>query len=381
MKEFLFFLIRCINLIIPKSSKRILFISKPDFSDNTKIFYDYMKVNGDKELIWLCFDSKVAATLNEKFGISTAVIKSFKGIKLYFTSKYIVTSSGSLWQFKAKSQKQFDLWHGIPLKNIICLEEDTPLKKLGNNITMRFATSSLTKTILAAAFQFYPKKICITGQPRTDALFTKGNLEKIIPQYKLFDKVVFYMPTYRKGYKDKNDGREFSSKNIFGFETFDFEKFQKLLAEKNILLLVKLHPYEEKLFIKEFACSSNVSFISHQMLYENGLDVNEILGDIDILMTDYSSVYFDFLLLNKKLIFIPTDIKEYDLKRGFVFENYNDVTPGEKVFTQSELENALMNVEDEYEANRLYLKNMLHRYCDNKSCQRVWEHIKHNIGA
>ncbi|MCX5774589.1 MAG: CDP-glycerol glycerophosphotransferase family protein, partial [Fusobacteria bacterium] len=258
MQNFLFFMIRCLSMLIPKSSKRILFISKPDFSDNAKIFYDYMKVNSDKESIWLCFDSKVAGVLTEKFGIPTAVIKSFKGIKLYFTTKYIVTSSGSLWQFKAKSQKQFDLWHGIPLKNIICLEDGAPLKSLANTVNLRFATSSLTRIIFSSAFHCFPQKIVITGQPRTDALFINGNLGKIVPQYLNYKKVVFYMPTYRKGYKNKKDGRVFNSKNIFGFEIFDFDKFEEFLKNENILLLIKLHPYEDKIFIQEFKDSSNI---------------------------------------------------------------------------------------------------------------------------
>ncbi|MCX5773226.1 MAG: CDP-glycerol glycerophosphotransferase family protein, partial [Fusobacteria bacterium] len=110
------------------------------------------------------------------------------------------------------------------------------------------------------------------------------------------------------------------------------------------------------------------------------LDVNEIIGDVDLLMTDYSSVYFDFLLLNRKLIFIPSDIEEYDLNRGFVFEKYYDITPGEKVFTQEMLQKSLICEEDLYIKEREYVKNMLHRYSDNNSCERVWEKIKLNIG-
>jgi len=89
-------------------------------------------------------------------------------------------------------------------------------------------------------------------------------------------------------------------------------------------------------------------------------------------------VHFDFLLLNKPIIFIPTDIEEYRKKRGFLLEPYDMWTPGPKVYTQKELQNEILkslNDPSYYAEERERLKNIVHYYQDANSSKRVWEFI------
>jgi len=103
------------------------------------------------------------------------------------------------------------------------------------------------------------------------------------------------------------------------------------------------------------------------------------LGYSDLLITDYSSVYFDYLLIDKPVIFVPTDIEEYSQKRGFLLEPYDFWTPGPKVYNQDNLLNSILanlNEPNKYKKERNLINSMINYYKDNKSSERVWNLIK-----
>ena len=101
------------------------------------------------------------------------------------------------------------------------------------------------------------------------------------------------------------------------------------------------------------------------------------------MITDYSSVYFDFLLLDRPIIFIPFDIKEYS-KRGFALEPYDFWTPGPKVYSLNELIKELkvfINNPEYYNKERKTVNHLVNTYKDGKSCERVWNLIEKLEGA
>lgn len=376
----LFFLLKTFNSLIPKSNNKIIFISRPDFADNTKHMYSYMqKKSPQKQLSWLIYDKEIYDILMHNGHKNIFYLKSISGMWEYLRSKTIITSSSSLWQIKSPIQKQFDLWHGIPLKNILCMgETGTQIKRQAGNITMRFATSNLEKAQLAASFDFNAMKIIVTGQPRTDALFNeKNNLSELLGEdLNKYAKIIFYMPTYRGGFSDKDEGTAFSVDNIFRMNNYNHHEFIHYLEEKNILFLLKLHPYEEKLY-NNISLNTNIKWITHTLLIENNLDVHELLNQVDILMTDYSSIYFDFLLLDRKIIFIPSDLDKYEANRGFELEPYDFWTPGEKVFDQHTLQTEINKEDSKCEQqSRKIIRDIMFKDQDNLSSQRVFKHIK-----
>jgi CDP-glycerol glycerophosphotransferase (TagB/SpsB family) len=381
--KLLFFLLKLINSLIPKSTNKILFISRPDFSDNTLHMYKYFKKKEKhKQLSWLIYDKPVYNLLVDKGYTNIFYLNSARGIWEYLRSKIIISSSSSLWQIKSPFQKQFDLWHGIPLKNILNMEKTIKnQQKQAPNITMRFATSNLVKAQLAASFEYNASKIIVTGQPRTDALFsTDKHLSDLIKKdISKFSKIACYMPTYRVGYKDKQDGLSFDITNIFRMEEYNHQQFLDFLKLHNILFLLKLHPYEEKLY-QDIDLGENIQWITNTLLAEQSLDIYDILPEVDILLTDYSSVYFDFLLLNRKIIFLPVDLQEYRKKRGFQLEPYEFWTPGEKVYDQNNLQTALIRKESKEERDhRVTIRNIMFTYQDAYSSKRIYNEISNYI--
>jgi len=131
--------------------------------------------------------------------------------------------------------------------------------------------------------------------------------------------IILYAPTYRE------------NGSVFFFPDFDKGRSQKFIKEHNILFIVKLHPLEEAHTIKIFKKMENIILLEDQMLQERHLDIYDFFPCTDILVTNYSSVYFDFLLLDKPILFAVPDLEEYRKKRSFVLEPFEFWAPGPKV--------------------------------------------------
>ena len=377
--KLLFFILKLLNSLIPKSNNKILFISRPDFSDNTLHMYRYIKrQKTNKQLSWLIYDKNIYDLLLQKGYKNIFYLKSISGIWEYLRSKIIITSSSSLWQVKSPFQKQFDLWHGIPLKTVLCMgEKHISPKRQAGNITRRFATSNLEKAQLAASFDYNAIRISVTGHPRTDALFNK---EKKLSQLlgmdvSKYNNVIFYMPTYRQGYRDKQEGTTFNVENIFRMKEYDHQKFLEFLERNKILFLLKLHPYEEKLY-EDTALGDNIKWITNTFLVEHDLDTYDIFYEVDTLITDYSSIYFDILLLDKKIIFLPLDLDIYERNRGFQLEPYDFWAPGKKIFDQENLQKEILeNDSTEEKEHRKLIKDIMFKYQDDQSAKRIYDII------
>ena len=106
-------------------------------------------------------------------------------------------------------------------------------------------------------------------------------------------------------------------------------------------------------------------------------DTTPLLKYFDLLITDYSSIFTNFLLTNNPIIFYPFDLENYQQKEGLCF-NYNEFTPGPKVFDIKSLKEAINTIfiEDEYKEKRLEIKNLYHKYTDGNASKRIIEIIK-----
>jgi CDP-glycerol glycerophosphotransferase (TagB/SpsB family) len=99
---------------------------------------------------------------------------------------------------------------------------------------------------------------------------------------------------------------------------------------------------------------------------------------MDLLITDYSSIYFDYLLLNRPIIFTPTDLEEYRETRGFLLEPYDFWTPGPKVTSQKALQHEILKSLCDikyFQSERETILSIIHQYRDNKSSERLWNMI------
>ncbi|MFB5759860.1 CDP-glycerol glycerophosphotransferase family protein [Paenibacillus medicaginis] len=281
-----------------------------------------------------------------------------------------------------------DLWHGFPLKGMAKMDRqdttpDQHIHEHWSKTDMIMSYSTLYNTAMNACNGGIIDQYRITGLPRNDALFSQDSKEKL---KRLFpdlngDKVIFFMPTFRKSVitPDKIEGAK-NFGNIFGLSDFHKTNLVQYLKKNRISLVLKLHPFEEDYFTKELEELSRegIFTLSDSQLSEAKLDLYDVLGAADMLLTDYSSVYIDFLLLNRPVMFVPTDLEDYKQNRGLLFEPYDFWTPGPKLYSQTELENAISRFLTEpewYSSERNTILNLCHHYRDNQASKRIWELI------
>ncbi len=170
------------------------------------------------------------------------------------------------------------------------------------------------------------------------------------------------MPTFR--------GSVNSDFDLFLQYGFDVDRLDTFLSKENMILEIKLHPFNQPSpeLIKKLDESKNIFFLDHNAIYE-------IISEYDMLITDYSSIYFDYLLLNRPVIFAPFDQEIY-LKqdREFYFD-YEEVTPGPKAMNWDEVMESLkiFNKDPQaYSKERKIIKDRFHAYQDDKSTERVY---------
>ncbi|MGE5417627.1 MAG: CDP-glycerol glycerophosphotransferase family protein [Acidobacteriota bacterium] len=284
-------------------------------------------------------------------------------------------------------QMEIELWHGVPLKAMGIMDRGLPQSekdltiKIMNQIDVFASYSQLYSTLMAACCGIDGSRFEITGVPRNDLLFQPGReaLGKVLNQDLSDDRVIFFMPTFRSGYENREEGSK-DWNNIFGFTEFDNDAFDRFLTENNLKIIAKLHPYEEAKMAAHIIqkADSRIIFLRDSDLEKNNYDLYEVLGAADILVTDYSSVYFDYLLLDRPMIFTPVDLDRYRGSRGLLLEPYEHWTPGPTALDQEAFENEISNClqdKEYYSRERNILRDIIHRYNDGQSGQRVWELI------
>jgi len=327
-----------------------------------------------------CINDNYKVKLMKTHYSGNCLLKKISHYKSLFEGKLIVTTHGFLIP-STKNQIIIESWHGFPLKGMGLMDNSENfyywLKtvKTWQKKDVILSYSKLYSVLLSSCgIGIEIKQYHVTGMPRNDFLFdnNKNELLRIlnIPNKR---KIIFYMPTFRIGYKNRIEG---SIAN-----RFDFVELNKFLGNNNLHFILKLHPNEEKLLEGVYNIAEkfeNISLLKNSHLEENDLDLYELLGSADLIITDYSSVYFDFLLLDRPIVFYPIDLDIYRRKRGFLLEPYDFWTSGPKATNQKNLQDEILkSLSDKnyYAKERKMIRNIVHYYQDNKSSERVWNLI------
>ena len=188
------------------------------------------------------------------------------------------------------------------------------------------------------------------------------------------------MPTF---HTHENSGRvngDSSLNDFIKIPNFNYKEFDSFLEKNNCICVLKVHHAEQSLISNKNKLNNfkNIYAISNLDLKKYNLDLYEVLNSGDLLITDYSSVYADFLFMNKPIVFTNYDIDEYRNNRGIALEPYDFWTAGPKVKDQNSLQIELLkSLTDEtyYLNKRTELKSVFFKYDDANSSHRIWEHI------
>lgn len=347
------------------------------YNYNSRYLFEYVKENlPEITPLFVINDPELRNSLSSKYGKQYFIeTESIQGIRQALSAGVWFTSAGLPAYGTGLHKKRLiiNLWHGVPLKKIALL--DPNLKKaariyfkkiFSENYTCILTSSHELIPLMARSFAVSEDKIKVWGQPRNDGLFQKNDCREILgqlfPDLPEYTKTVLYAPTFR----------DYGQVQLFPFKDFDQKQLEAFLDEKNMLLFIRTHVAEQ---------GSAAPYLGKRIRFlgnEQAEDVTGILNIFDCLITDYSSIYIDYLLTDKPMIFLPYDRQQYLDGRGMNFD-YDDVTPGPKPETFNDFLDALSPKEDFWKSertrvNRLF--NEIQHPCAADICNKVLKMIR-----
>ena len=311
---------------------------------------------------------RIDKEFNNSNNILLKYVSKINMLKYGMKSKVILSTHG--FYKISKKNCYINLWHGFPLKSMALLNKSQSDVIGSINDDIIATLSNLNTTVLNSCLGLTANQYCITGYPRNDYLYIEDGLQNLrkITGRDIKKKIILYMPTY----KDNPD----TEYNLFGFSKFDYNVFSNYLKENELFFMVKLHPNDEVKLRQKYDgfFDDNIFILDSSMLDKFELDLYQIINSVDLLITDYSSIYFDYLLLDRPIIFTPTDFDDYIKNRGILLEPYDFWTPGPKCLEQYNLQIEIIRLLDNknyYSSERKTIKKLIHYYFDGKSTDRV----------
>lgn len=269
-----------------------------------------------------------------------------------------------------KSQEIIQLWHAVGAFKTVGFSRTG--KKGGpffdsvnhRNYTKAFVSSENDVPFYGEAFGIKEQNIIPTGVPRTDILFDEEyekeitkKMEEYLPIIK-GKKVILFAPTFRgNGHRSAH----------YPFFKIDFTRLAHYCKENNAVVLFKMHPFvKNTLNIPE-------QYKNHFVDISDFREVNDILFITDILISDYSSLVYEFAVFKRPMLFYAFDLEDYITSRDF-YEPYQNFVPGKIVETFSVLIESLYNNDFEEEKIPGFLDKHF-KYTDGKSSERVVRRI------
>jgi CDP-ribitol ribitolphosphotransferase len=347
--------------IFPLNDKKIIFCesTNSNFSGNCRAIYEALK---DKNYTFYLIQNQ--RNFN-KTSIKQYTFYNLIALYHLATSKFIFADTAFLsFLSKRSEQKNIQLWHGAGAFKKFGLSE-LKYKKVKykmnqyNEIDLLTISSDNILEIYKEAFGIEEEKIKNLGIPRADVFFKEKEKIKIKELFfkkypKLKNKrIIMYAPTFRDNTKD-----------YFSLE-LDISLMKEKLERLNYILLLRLHPS-----IKKDNISVDNKFSFDFSKYEQ---VSDLLVVSDILISDYSSIIFEFSIMKKPILFYAYDVEEYIKDRGFYYDYY-DFIPNKISYTTEEIIKAVINQEWDLERIEKFARYFFNPF-DGNSTERVLKEV------
>jgi CDP-glycerol glycerophosphotransferase (TagB/SpsB family) len=348
MKSLLSYMINTFMYIIsgfvPKKKNRVIIGSwfGEKYNDNSKYLAEHLcQSRPDLEIIW-SGKPHLKEIFMRKKNIKFVEMNTLKCLTYAITAKYVFVTQSfrDIYKYDVFNNAiKFQLWHGIPLKLIGDDRKKNDKKrnkfKMYGKYDYFIASSDENKEKIISAFKSIganEKNVLLLGSPRNDFLYNNKNNNSLVLNIKskipkLKDKfVITYMPTFRDNSNNVYSILEMVNSN---------DEFKNWLIKNNVIVIEKKH------FINEKYNKNNEK--EFYLNVSEDIDTQELLLITDILITDYSSCYFDFTLLNRPIIHFVYDYDEYKNQDRGLYYDLEDVKGGYIVYEERQLVEAIIN--------------------------------------
>jgi CDP-glycerol glycerophosphotransferase len=329
------------SLVVPRSKGLWAFGSGSGVGEGSLALLQYVRTaDPARRIVWLTRNDRDAAGARN-LGIASASARSPRGFWLTLRARVVVVTHGfgDVNRFGVQGAYVVQLWHGIPFKHI---HLDSPatlqlpvLSRFGlvrrairsayersaRGIQLFATASPIAAARIGTAFALPADRVVVTGDPRDDVLATetregaRSQVASLLGGQELPEHVVLYAPTWRDGAEDPlipTPG--------------DWDRIIEYLGATDSMLLIRSHP----LGAGDYSVGADLSPRIRMLGSNLQCDINPLLPAMDTLITDYSSIAFDYSLVGGPMIFLAPDVLVYSSSRG-AYEPFSDFTGGYEV--------------------------------------------------
>ncbi|MFA9371497.1 MAG: CDP-glycerol glycerophosphotransferase family protein [Labilibaculum antarcticum] len=381
-----------ITYLIPKKRNRMVLMGAKDgfFIDNVKFFFLYLsEKEADQDFYLLTANKNTYETLRLEYS-NILYYPSARAYWIMLRSKVFVVDNFS-WMDNCRFQlfwraKIVQIWHGIGFKKI--QRSNKFFIKEINSLSRRFLLNFVGKLpkfqAVISTGEFFTKEFfqpafitehfIDTGYPRNDVIVNPKKyknsqintdvaaINKVTEMRKKGLKSILYAPTFR------DTGGDGISDKIL-----DLEKLNLFALKNDYVFIFKLHPLPQYKSVSDH--------FERIIWYDNIKDVYPLLPSIDGMISDYSSIYMDYLLLNRPIFFLLYDREKYETKDRELHTFFDDFLVGPISTNQEKLEQDLMycfTKKDEFKQDRLKIIEKSYLHTDDNSSQRIMNFISEN---
>lgn len=351
------------------------------YSDNSMYLFEHVNANDKKiNAIWIT-KSRVVFDYVKKKGYSCYMANSLLGVYYCLLSKYVIVSSvkKDVNEYWINGAIKIQLWHGNPMKKIGMDDKYSDSNSFFYKVLVKHIFSmayefdyqyvvsnaaSFSKN-MASAFNIPIGTILETGCPRNDIFYSKkrAQINEDLKKKFTYCSLVYYLPTFRdKGKKQ----------SLLDLDSYKESHLQRFLEKENMVFVTKAHfatkPHEQ---------SKETSDRIYHLADDDLIDINFLLKDADILVTDYSGAYFDFLLTEKPIIFAAFDLKDYLSASREMYFNYENIIAGPIVDNWENLFIELEKIQSDSKYRYLLSEknDIFNKYHDNNNSKRVYNAV------
>lgn len=354
---------------------KIVFYASNDFSDNALALYEYMVETGlDRkyEIVWLVRD--VEGCRKKDPGNARFIFVKDDRLNMWnweaqaeaMSARWLFFTHSMNWvKVKRPEQTFVNLWHGCGYKGT---------KEAEKRITYFdycLVTGNGYIDIQADHFSCEKDKVLPIGCPRLDWFKTeKSNAADFcrnLMKQTDSDKIILWMPTFRTSRLERLS--DDTAKGNIGLPLIDseddFEAVNEQCKANRLLIIIKSHNLQKAYEMKNM---TNMVFMDDQYLEQNRVNLYEMIAQSDALISDYSSVAIDYMLLDKPMAYVLDDFDEYGAIRGWSFDNVKNYMPGNHIYSIEDLDKYIQEIsagKDSFADERHKIKNIVHNESDN----------------
>lgn len=353
----------------------IMLESTNDFDGNSGALYEYLKSTGSRhKFVWVVKSEESKAYLRDSNDIVLCPGSSIGELK-----EYLYYRAVSRWQ----------IWDNLPIRkvrpdqiNVFLQHFGMGYKKIGSvyrapdYVDYVLTVNERVYELERGSLLYGPATKVIYGElPRNDVLFSRkwDELSKIVE--KTYSKVVMWAPTLRESRQNHriDSGREYPFGISVVYKTEEMERLNRFLYDRNMLLLIKLHPKQRwKGSDQADSCYSNIRYLDGESVKK--VHAYKLLTQMDAMISDYSSIVFDYMLLDRPIAWAVDDMGDYRIP--FLVEDPFELMPGEKLYCLDDLLHYLLDVSEGRDVFREERNVVSRRYnapVEDRGCERLVE--------